>query len=55
MTRNFEALGLVLIAAAAISVIAASIASASFPLFHSEAEDTDLDRLAAGRWQTPPS
>lgn len=42
MTRNLKALGLALIAAFAMSAIGASSAAASFPLFHSEAEDTVL-------------
>lgn len=42
MTRKLRALGLALFAALAIGAIGASLASASFPLFHTEAEDTVL-------------
>jgi len=42
MTRNIKVLGLSLVAAFAMSAIGASTAVASFPLFHSEAEDTIL-------------
>lgn len=42
MTRNLKTLGIALVAAFAMSAIGASSASASFPLFHTEAEDTVL-------------
>jgi hypothetical protein len=42
MNRNFKALGIAILAATAIGVLSVSVAQASFPLFHSEAEDTVL-------------
>lgn len=42
MNRNLKGLGLALVAAFAMSAFGASSASASFPLFHVEAEDTVL-------------
>jgi hypothetical protein len=42
MTRRLKILGLTLLAALAVGAVAALTASASFPLFHVEAEDTVL-------------
>lgn len=42
MNRNLKVLGIALAAVAAIGLLSVSAAFASFPLFHSEAEDTVL-------------